>query len=220
MNAGLIKQQSGLPIASTLQQTGKNNLHVVNEAGGVVNVNYNINGTASAGGNSAEQMMAIQSFSREYYQLIVTCEEDVFSTNMVTVMANRALTKPSVPTEIFERCSTLSESGIEELKRIPAIICNENTALKGETDPHQWAMYAYIRKIRPEGKQIKVIFQPIMPIPQQMLCNRRNAVFFDLNMDCAITDLNYSAWTVRKVNLFEAFRESGIQNVPAPMEAI
>lgn len=220
MNTELVNPQSGLPSVPTTQQTGKNNLHVINEAGGVVNVNYNIGGSASAGANSAEQMIAIQSFSREYYQLIVTCEEDVFSTNMVTVTASRALTKGNVPPEIFERCSALSEAGVEELKRIPAVICNENTALKSETDPHQWAMYAYIKKIRPEGKQIKIVFQPIMPFPQQMLCNRRNAVFFDLNMDCAITDLNYSAWSVRKVNLFEAFREAGIQNVPVPMEEV
>lgn len=31
----------GLPATPSLQQTGKNNVHVTNEAGGVVNVNYN-----------------------------------------------------------------------------------------------------------------------------------------------------------------------------------
>ena len=82
-------------------------------------------------------MMVIQSFSTEYYQLIVTCEEDVFSNNMVTVPASRALTKYNVPAEIFEKCSTLSDARIKELKRIPAIICRENTELKGVTDPTQ-----------------------------------------------------------------------------------
>lgn len=220
MSNEIMNPQSGLPTAATLQQTGKNNLHVTNEAGGVVNVNYNINNPLSAGGNSAEQMIAVQTFSREYYQLIVTCEEDVFMTNVVTVQTNRALTKYNVPAEIFERCSTLSDAGIEELKRFPAIICRENTELKGVTDPNQWAMYAYIKKVRVEGKQVKVVFQPIAPIHQQKLCDRRNAVFFDLNMDCAITDLNHSAWSVHKTNLFEAFREAGILNVPVPPEEV
>lgn len=36
-------------------------------------------------------MMAIQKFSKEYYQLIVTLEDDVFVNNIVTVSASRAL---------------------------------------------------------------------------------------------------------------------------------
>lgn len=218
MSNEIMNPQNGLQTATTLQQTGKNNLHVTNEAGGVVNVNYTISTPMYAGSNSAEQMIAIQTFSREYYQLIVTCDEEVFTTNVVTVQASRALTKYNVPTEIFERCSTLSDTGIEELKRFPAIVCRENTELKGVTDPNQWAMYAYIKKVRVEGKQIKIVFQPIAPIHQQKLCDRRNAVFFDLNMDCAITDLNHSAWSVHKTNLFEAFREAGIPNMPMPPE--
>ena len=220
MSNEIMSPQSVLPTAATLQQTGKTNLHVTNEAGGVVNVNYNINTPLSAGGNSAEQMIAVQTFSREYYQLIVTCDEDVFTTNVVTVQTSRALTKYNVPSEIFDRCSTLSDTGIEELKHFPAIICRENTELKGVTDPNHWAMYAYLKKVRVDGKQVKIVFQPIAPIHQQKLCDRRNAVFFDLNMDCAITDLNHSAWSVHKTNLFEAFREAGILNVPVPPEEV
>ena len=64
MSNEIMSPQSVLPTAATLQQTGKTNLHVTNEAGGVVNVNYNINTPLSAGGNSAEQMIAVQTFSR------------------------------------------------------------------------------------------------------------------------------------------------------------
>lgn len=88
------------------------------------------------------------------------------------------------------------------MKRIPAIICRENTELKGVTDPTQWAMYAYIKKVRVAGKNIQIVFNPIAPIQQQRLCDKRNAVFFDLNMDCAITDLNHSAWSgIRQICL-------------------
>lgn len=218
MNDQTLLQKNNFPTAAVLQQTGKTNLHVTNEAGGVVNVNYNISSSMSSGGNSAEQMIAVQTFSRKYYQLIVTCEEDVLETNVVTVQAARALTKYNVPAEIFDRCSTLSDAGIEELKRFPAVVCRENTEFNGVTDPNQWAVYAYIKKVRVDGQQIKIVFQPIAPIHQQKLCDRRNAVFFDLNMECAITDLNRSAWSVHKTNLFEAFREAGIPNMPMPPE--
>lgn len=216
MSNEIMKPQSGLLTAATLQQTGKNNLHVTNEAGGVVNVNYNIN-YPQAADSSAEMMIAIQSFSTEYYQLIVTCDEDVFKDGVVSVIANRALTKYNVPPEIFERCSTLTEDGIAELKRFPAIICQENTAMNGTTSPTQYCMLCYIQKVMVIGKNIKIAFKPIAPIQQIKLCDKRNAMFFGLNMDCAITDLNHSAWSVRKVNVFEAFKEAGIPGMPMPV---
>lgn len=216
MSNEILKPQNGLPTAATLQQMGKNNLYVTNEAGGVVNVNYNINYPQAADA-SAEMMIAIQSFSTEYYQLIVTCDEDVFKDGVVSVIANKALTKYNVPPEIFERCSTPTEDGIAELKRFPAIICQENTAMNGTTSPTQYCMLCYIQKMMVIGKNIKIAFKPIAPIQQIKLCDKRNAMFFGLNMDCAITDLNHSAWSVRKINVFEAFKEAGIPGMPMPV---
>lgn len=179
-------------------------------------VDFNIHLPQNETMGSAEQMIAIQRFSKEYYQLLVTCEEDVFTTNVITISADRALVQCSVPSEIYERCSTLSDAGIEELKTIPAIICQENTKLRGEADPAQWAMYGYIRRIQKAGRNIKIAFHPIAAFPQSKLCEKSNAVYFDLNMDCAITDLNRSAWTVHKTNLFEAFDEAGLSHLPRP----
>ena len=205
--------QLAVPI---IQQTGTNNVTVANQPGATVNFTYNINYPQVAD-SSAEMMIAIQSFSKEYYQLIVTCEDDVFSTGVVSILASRALTKYNVPQEIFERCSTLTEAGVAELKHFPAIICRENTEMKGVTSPDQYCMLCYIQKVMVVGKNIKIAFKPIAPIQQIKLCDKRNAMFFGLNMDCAITDLNYSAWSVRKVNVFEAFREAGIPGVPMPV---
>jgi hypothetical protein len=204
-------------ITPTTQQTGKTNVNVTNENGGIVNFNNYITYPQNTPRVSAEQLIAVQSFSKEYYQLIVTCEDDVFKDNIVTVPTNRALTKYNVPPEIFERCSTLSDEGKTELMRFPAIICRENTEMKGSTDPNQWAMFTYIKLIRVAGKNIKIVFQPLAPIQQQKFCDKRNAVFFDLNMDCAITDLNHSAWSVHKVNVFEALDEARVPGIPRPM---
>ena len=198
-----------------VEQNGENNFHVTNERGGIINVNYNIQ-NRNDGGDAAKQM-AIQSFSKDYYQLIVTGEEDVFDQDVVSVLTNRALAQRIVPPEIYESCSSLSYEGIEKLKRIPAIICRENTEYNGVTDPNQMAVYAYITRVKKEGKMIKIAFKTIAPFFQRKMCEKRNAVYFDLDMDCAITDLNHSAWSVHKVNLFEAFDEAGIPNMPRPI---
>ena len=81
----------------------------------------------------------------------MTCEDDAFANNMVTIPASRALTKYIVPSKIFVGCSTLSEAGIEELKRFSAIICRKSTELKGVTDPNKWAMFACIKAVRVSG---------------------------------------------------------------------
>lgn len=216
MSNDLIIKENDLLTTSTLQQTGTNNVVVANQPGATINFTYNINYPQMAD-SSAEMMIAIQSFSTEYYQLIVTCEEDVFKDGVVSVITNRALTKHNVPPEIFERCSTLTEEGIAELKRFPAIICQENTQMNGSTSPNQFCMLCYIQKVMVIGKNIKIAFKPIAPIQQVKLCEKRNAMFFGLNMDCAITDLNHSAWSVRKVNVFEAFKEAGIPGMPMPV---
>ena len=208
--------QNNLPDLPTTTQTGKTNVNVNNQAGGTINFNYSLNCQQTAD-SSAEMMIAIQSFSKEYYQLIVTCDENVFNDGVVSVSTNRALTKYNVPQEIFDRCSTLSNEGIEELKRFPAIICQENTEMNGVTSPNQFCIFAYIQKVMVIGKTVKIAFKPIVPIQQIKLCDKRNAVFFDLNMDCAITDLNHSAWSVHRVNVFDAFKEAGIPGVPTPV---
>ena len=216
MNNNLSIRNTDSPTVPSLQQTGTNNVSVSNQPGATVNFTYNIN-FPQVTDSPAEMMIAVQSFSTEYYQLIVTCEEDVFSTGVVSVSSNRALIQNIVPPEIYERCSTLTEEGIAELKRFPAIICRENTAMKGITSPDQYCMLCYIQKVMKAGKNIKIAFKPIAPIQQIKLCDKRNAMFFGLNIDCAITDLNHSAWSVRKVNVFEAFREAGIPGIPMPI---
>ena len=80
MSNDLSVKKSTLPATPSMQQTGTNNFNVTNQEGGTVN--FNITYQQGGPANSAEMMMVIQSFSTEYYQLIVTCEEDVFSNNM------------------------------------------------------------------------------------------------------------------------------------------
>lgn len=201
----------GTPVS--VKQEGKSNLFIDNNNGGVVNINYTASQTQ---GISAEQILAISRFSKQYYQLIVTLDPDIFTSNIIKVPADRALPKYLLPEDLFNRYSSLSDEAIEELKTFPAIICNENTDYKGETDPNQQAMYCYIRKINIIHGEIKIVYQPIATFPQSVLCDQTNAVFFGLLMDCSLTDLNHSAWTIHRANLFEAFREAGLANMPGP----
>lgn len=216
MKSELSARENKQPPTLERKQTGKNNVYVDNQTGATVNFTYNINCPQSADG-TAEMAEAIQSFSKEYYQLIVTCDEDVFKNGVVSVSTSRALAECYVPPEIYERCSDFSDEAVAELIHFPAIICQENTEMNGVTSPNQYCMLCYIQKIMIIGKNIKIAFKPIAPIQQIKLCDKRNAVFFGLDMDSPVTSLNHSAWSVHKANVFEAFKEAGIPGIPMPI---
>ena len=157
---------------------------------------------------------AIQAFSGTYYQLIVTNEEDVFDHNVVTVSSTRVLN--DIPFEIRSKVLPLSNGIIDWIKTFPAIICRENTKCGGETDPTQMAVFGYIKNIVKTKKTVKIAFKPLRLFPQSILCDKNNAVHFNLNMEDTVTTLNISAWSIYKVNLFEAFDEAGLTDMPRP----
>lgn len=167
---------------------------------------------------SARQLIDIASFNTNYYQLIVTTQPDVFDTNIVHMMKNRALCKQYVPDVIFNACSSLSPEGIEILKKMPAIICQENTDYEGRTDSKQRAVYARIKDILPSYSNIDIVFEPIAVFPQSKMCEPLAAAYFGLTMDCYITTLNHTAWSVIQRNLFKAFEESSIEGMPGPKQ--
>lgn len=92
MSKEIAIKQADLQAMAGDAENGTNNVNVTNQNGGTVNFNYNINYPQTADA-SAETMIAIQSFSKEYYQLIVTSEEDVFSTGVVSVISNSSFDK-------------------------------------------------------------------------------------------------------------------------------
>ena len=214
MSNELQAASSLLPITAKsvdkVSQTGENNFFIENHADIHVHVDSPQVITYELNGND---WMAIQNFRRQYYQLLVTCE-DIMEQNYVTPLANRSLVKTAVPDEIFDSCSTLSPTGQDILKTIPALICHENTEYNGITDPNKMSIYGRILKINRLGKENKVYFKIIRMFPQHLLCD--HCLDFDLNMDCAITDLNYSAWTVHKIDLFCAFESAGLKDMPKP----
>ena len=203
---------AALPANPNVKQTGDNNVYVNNQSGG--EINFNITIPSDNTGSEFERMLAVDSFSQNYYQLIVTADSHGFRNGIVSIPADAALSQDLVPNEILSRCSSLTTSGISELKTFPAIICMENTDYNGKTDPNQPALYGYIREITKAGPNIQISFGMIGTFNQYILCDKDNG--FGLNMSCAITDLNRCAWSVYNINLFEAFTVAGLSHLPYP----
>ena len=163
---------------------------------------------------SEKDKRVIREFSTVYYQLIVTNEECMFDRHVITVPKYRAFR--GIPTKLFRYFPPMDVGYENLLKKYPAIICRENTGYHGETDSTQMAIYGYIKHIVQSENVIRAAFKPLKLFPQQKLCDKNNAVYFDLNMEDAITSLNTSGWTIHEVNLFEAFEEAGMLDMPKP----
>ena len=141
------------PSIKQLEQNGDHNVNITNNQGGTVNLNFN---NSHSIGHEAEDLMAIQTFSKVYYQLLVT---NVLVDGSAIIPANRSLLPNMVPIEIFSSCSELSDRGIERLKTIPAIICQKNTEFYGKTSSSQSAWYCRITDVVIEKSIIRVWIQ-------------------------------------------------------------
>ena len=195
--------QKASSVQPSVVQNAERSVYIENRDGGTINLNYNYPQTSVTG----EMLMAIQSFSKDYYQLIVT-GHDIFTSNSIVVTTDRALTEGNVPQELLRTHSTLTDDAVERMLTLPAVICNENTQYYGHTDSQQKAIYAYVKKIKKCGKEIKIYFQPINFFAQHTL--NEYTIDFGINADCALTDLNKSRWYIKKVHLLEAFRDAHI----------
>lgn len=210
------------PPETAVQQNGDRSVAVIAQPGSIINIAgappQQMPGSSSGG--SAAQLMGIESFSTDYYQLLVTTQQDVFSTCVVHMRSDRALSAYNVPKEIFSRCSELTPEGIRELMGMPAIVCNENTQYDGQTDPGQMAVYGRVTHILTQHGSVDVLFEPIRVFPQAKMCAPRAAAFFGIDIACSITTLNRTAWHVMQRNLFEAFRQAGIEGMPGPSKEV
>ena len=214
MDKDLITVSATHTAVGGVAMSGKQNINVNNQNGGTVNFNIKMKNENSH--DNAEKMIAVQSFSKEYYQLLVTQDESIFQDNTVFIRADVALLSENVPTEIYKKCSSLNDEGKAFLTKIPAIICMKNTSSPSVKGLENWALYCYVTHITKIGGNIKINFVPLDIIHKSRFCHDGVAGYFDLNMDCAITDLHRSGWSARKVNLFDAFKVAGIDNVPVP----
>lgn len=204
-----------IPSETAVQQNGEKSVAVIAQPGSSIIINNSAQSQTPLQ-PSAKQLIDIASFDTRYYQLIVTTQPDVFDTNIVHMMKSRALCRQYVPDVVYDTCSSLLPEGIEILKKIPAVICQENTDYEGRTDPEQKAVYARIKDILPSYNNIDIIFEPIAVFPQAKMCEPLAAAYFGLTMDCYITTLNHTAWSVIQRDLFRAFEESGIDGMPGP----
>lgn len=195
---------------TTINQYGEKNVHIDHADNFHQTVNYNLTFIDRTPNGRRENVT--QKINTDYYNLFVISGE-TFMHDHFLVPKDRALVKGTISDDLFERLAALTPEAIEEIKTFPALFASENTDYWGKTDPEQQTIYGLVREIRTQDNGIMIYYKDLNFIPQQKI----NEISFELGMGRprAITSLNTTRWTIKKINLIEALTDAGI-SVLAP----
>ncbi len=202
---------SGVPTNSAVvNQNGGTNVHINNVDNLNQTVNYNVTYIQST--PDGKRKSVTQKINTDYYNLFVMGGE-TFEHNHFLVPKNRALTRGSISEDLYERLASLTPDAIEEIRTFPSLFASENTGHWGNTDKEQLTIYGLVTDIRVQDNGIMIYYQYLNFIPQQKI----NEFSFELGMGSqrAITELDTTRWTIKKINLIEALTDVGI-SVLAP----
>lgn len=143
------------------------------------------------------------------YHLFVIAGED-FSTGRFLVNSTRALTEHTSD-ELKKRYQHLESADIDKLKNFPALFMDENAEIVRAL-PDQLARWGYLTDIRVQDNGIRIAFNTVMTVPQQ--CLNDNSHHFGIQAYGRMSELNRTHWALKRVNLFEAFNDAGINYLP------
>lgn len=145
----------------------------------------------------------------DYYNLVVG--SSVVDSVFVKVYKKRAINDFYTEVKLRDKYAYLSVDAIKEIQRFPILVVPEATDYYGKASDDQYGYVGIIEKIRKDSCDIvlKCKFEDKKPIPLKKI----SEVAFDLgiqSMDVAITELNYSHWAIKPVNLIEELTEAKI----------
>jgi hypothetical protein len=195
---------------TTVNQYGEKNVHVGHAENINNTVNFNVTYMIRHPGQRPVQVT--QTLNRDYYNLFVIGGEEFYNDHFL-VPKDRALVQGTLADDLFDRLSALTPDAIKEIKTFPALFASENTDYWGKTDTQQQTIYGLVTDIKVQDNGIKIYFQPFTNINQQTI----NNIAFELGIGnrTAITELNRTHWTIKRINLIEALTDAGI-SVMAP----
>lgn len=149
----------------------------------------------------------LSSLSNEYYNLIVSDSIDLNEPkSSFSISPSLALTK-YIDTDIKRKFAPLSEDAKNELLRFPSIFMHENTSYGSPSPSQNFALGRIINiNVSPEN----IIFTvQLWPIDAQQILNENRRLFGICGHEC-INELDECHWSIKKINLLSALRESGI----------
>ena len=157
-------------------------------------------------GKLKELIELVKKLDYECYNLFVISGEE-FSGKYFIVSKDRALTE-STNSGLKAKYAGLSEKAIAKIKTFPAIFADENR-LYGKAEDSQIAHYGIITDIKIQDNGIKVYFECLTDIRQQILNELKEEL--GISYATAFNELNRTHWALKQINLVEALNKNNIK---------
>jgi len=158
-------------------------------------------GAQQTGGVAIAQGMK---FNYDCFNFFVLGDEQYDGTSFI-VPKNRAITE-STSQEMKDMCASLTPEAIEIIKTFPAVFASENHHYT-KTDPDHMFRYGYVTDIKVQDNGIKVYFQTLNMLPQQVLIDLAEELC--IGGAKAYNELSRTHWAIKRINLVEVLEEAG-----------
>lgn len=204
-NVPIPYQSGNPPTPFNVIQAGQNNTNI----GSVENA-FATTILVATNTPTASQPSVLRQLDMSCYHLFVVGGED-FTKKRLLIDPSRALTE-YISDEIRMRYQHLEPELHDELQSYPALFMSENKG-SGKASSDQQALLGYVTDIRVQDNGVRIGYETFgFPIQQQDL--NENAHLLGIKTRGRMSELNRTHWTLKRVNLVEAFNEAGINLLP------
>lgn len=196
---------SNIPTTTTVNQTGKTNVHVDHAENITQNITLLPVFNRTAPGMTRTNPQAV---STEFYHLFVMGGEK-FEQDHFLVPADRAISDYWTADDLRTKYGALDSESVEELKTFPALIMQESEGYYAKAGDEQQAYLGIVEDIRVQDNGIKIRWRMVWAFPMQAVCN----IGFELgmkDMTKAISELNRTHWAIKHINLLEELKDAGL----------
>lgn len=195
------------PSPMTFTQTGDNGTQI--GRADVVNNCFNIllTGLPQSGAGQFDIIGALGRLNCDCYNLFVKAGES-FDGSHFTIAKKRSLTEYT-PVDTKNEYSSMSTEAIERIKTFPALFASENDTYRGKNNEGHVAYVGLITDIKIQEDDIKFYFCKLLSVSQDLI--NTLAVELNLGMPDRFNEMNCTHWTIKRINLIEELRDSGVQ---------
>ncbi len=202
MKGEITVQRRGDSLPANISVEGENPSYIESiETVQEMNIQTTVNISVSSGKKSGKRESISVSIDPYKYHLFVIGKEE-FEYDHFFLSWSSYFLREYMREETRKRFYELSDEMIEELKRYPAILANENEGFWGESGSDQVAIIALITEIEKKDDGLWIHYKDYGEIEQSELNN--NCAALGMGEKRAEMELNVTHWAVKDINLFEA----------------
>lgn len=188
--------------ANIVYQQGEKNVHIDHADSVQQNVQMVFMGFSAAADGTMQP--TYKTINREYYNLFVVGDE-LTPNEPFVLTPDRVLPAYWTEENVRAEYGSLSAEAIEKIKTFPSLFMAETRKYRAQAEDNEQVFFGFVTDVRLQGNGFRIRWEAKWPIPMPQIAQ----IGYDLgmlSMDCAITEMNRTHWSVKHVNLYDELK--------------